>query len=71
MGKVGTGFSTSLDGFIAGPNGRRGGANVAHQAIEAGLADEIGIDLVPVLLMGASGSSTTAATGRPNWNPRK
>jgi dihydrofolate reductase len=29
-----------------------GGANVAQQAIRAGLIDEIGIDLVPVLLGG-------------------
>ena len=29
-----------------------GGANVAQQAIKAGLIDEIGIDLVPVLLGG-------------------
>ena len=29
-----------------------GGANVAHQAMRAGLIDEVGIDLVPILLGG-------------------
>ena len=66
MGKVGTGISTSLDGFIAGTEGDVGplfdwyfGGQTAYRVPSAGitlkvspqsLVDEIGIALVPVLL---------------------
>jgi dihydrofolate reductase len=39
MGKAGPGYNVGV-----------GGVNVARQCIKAGLVDEIGIDLVPVLL---------------------
>lgn len=60
MGRVGTGSSTSPDGVEVAVGRARdtagdkevgvGGANVAKQAIGAGLVDEVGVDLVPDLL---------------------
>ncbi len=45
-----------------------GGANVAQQAIKAGLVDEIVVDLVPVLLGAGIRFSITSAQSRLNWN---
>jgi hypothetical protein len=45
-------------------------ASIAQQSLKAGLLDEIHIDLVPVPLGGASGSSATWATSPSSWNAR-
>ena len=60
MGRVGTGTPTSPDGVevavertrvTAGDKDARVGiANVARQAIGTGIVEEVGVDLVPVLL---------------------
>jgi dihydrofolate reductase len=45
------GVAGSKDVGVGGAKGgAKGGANVAQQCIETGLVDEVGIDLVPVLL---------------------
>lgn len=44
-----------------------GSVNVARQCIKAGLVDEIGIDLVPVLLVEGI-PSTIWTRSRSNWN---
>jgi hypothetical protein len=70
MGKVTTGGSMSLDGYIAGPNESGfdllfqwyGNGDVeiptaspnCRQCLEAGLLDEVGIELVPVVLGGGT-----------------
>jgi riboflavin biosynthesis pyrimidine reductase len=60
MGKVTTGGSMSLDGYIAGPN--ENGGQIARQCLEAGLLDEVGIELVPVVLGGGTPLSADLGT---------
>jgi len=44
------------------------GASIVQQAIETGLVDEIGIDLVPVLLGAGTAISTTWVRTQSNWS---
>jgi hypothetical protein len=63
MGKVTTGGTMSLDGYIAGPEESGfdllfqwygNGGQMARQCLEAGLLDEVGVELVPVVLGGGT-----------------
>jgi dihydrofolate reductase len=50
MAKMLTALSTSLNGFIAGPDDSVMCSAGAQQCLRAGLLDEIHIHLIPVLL---------------------
>lgn len=52
-------LSISLDGFVAGPEQSRdnplGGASTVRQALNAGVIDELILDVAPALLGGGAG----------------
>src|SRR5438874_2686853 len=58
MTKILAGITTSVDGFIAGPDDGPGkglgvgGADVIRQALETGVVDELTIIIAPVVLGG-------------------
>ena len=59
MSKLRCSITTSLDGYVAGPNQSAenplgGGASVVQQYLGAGLIDELEIHIVPLLLGGGA-----------------